>query len=186
MTERRARGSAKSRRLQAFALVAVIAVVGAGGWAIIAATQSPETEDCPDGAECVVIHTSTGDHLFTVEWAVTASERACGLMFREEMPSDHGMVFDFRVERAVSFWMSNTLISLDMIFIEDGGEVLSVAEFTTPLSLEGVPSAGPVRYVLEVVGGTAGRIGLSPGDMIDLERASGVTAGTAICYPPPE
>jgi uncharacterized membrane protein (UPF0127 family) len=175
---------ARSRRIPAYALLLLVVAVGAVGWALATATQAPENEACPQ-EECVTIHTSADDHLFTVEWAITTSERSCGLMFREEMADDYGMVFDFQVERAVSFWMSNTLISLDMIFIKDGGEVLNIAEFTTPLSLEGVPSDGPVRYVLEVVGGTADRIGLAPGDMIDLERAPGMIAGTAICFPPP-
>ncbi|MHA1559786.1 MAG: DUF192 domain-containing protein [Alphaproteobacteria bacterium] len=173
-------------RFPGYALLLLVAAAGAVGWALSASTQAPKAEACPAGAECVTIRTTTGDHLFTAEWAVTAAERSCGLMFREEMAADHGMVFDFRVERGVSFWMSNTLISLDMIFIKASGEVLNVAEFTTPLSLEGVPSAGPVRYVLEVVGGTADRIGLAAGDMIDLERAPGMTAGTAVCFPPPE
>jgi len=173
-------------RIPSYALLLVVAAAGAVGWARAASTQAPDAEVCPAEEECVTLRTASGDRLFTVEWAVTAAERSCGLMFREEMDHNHGMVFDFRLERNVSFWMSNTLISLDMIFIKASGEVVNVAEFTTPLSLEGVPSAGPVRYVLEVVGGTAERIGLEPGDMIDIERAPGLTAGTAVCFPPPE
>ena len=170
-----------ARRRRIYALLALVVTAGAVGWAL----STADAAACPTESECVTIHTATGDHLFTVEWAVTTAERSCGLMFRETMAADHGMVFDFHVERSVSFWMSNTLISLDMVFIQAGGQVLSVAEFTTPLSLEGVPSDGPVRYVLELIGGTADRIGLAPGDMIDLDRAPGVTAGTVICFPPP-
>lgn len=186
MARQPAPSRAGARRVPGYALLLLVAAAGAIGWALTAATQAPEADACPAEEECVTIHTSADDHLFTVEWAITAPERSCGLMFREEMADNHGMVFDFQVERAVSFWMSNTLISLDMIFIKDDGEILNIAEFTTPLSLEGVPSDGPVRYVLEVVGGTADRIGLAPGDMIDLERAPGMIEGTAICFPPPD
>ena len=115
--------------------------------------------------------------------AIEPAERNCGLMFREEMAADHGMVFDFQTERQVSFWMRNTYISLDMVFIRDGGEVLNVARNTTTLSDESVPSADPVRYVLELIAGTAERIGLEPGDMIDLDRAEGMTAGNGDLFP---
>jgi uncharacterized membrane protein (UPF0127 family) len=164
-------------------IVAAAALV-ALGWMLIASSQ--EGDGCPAGSECITVHTGTGGHLFTVEWATEPGQRTCGLMFREEMAADHGMVFDFDVEReGVSFWMRNTLIPLDMVFIRASGEVLNIAENTTPLSLEGVPAAGPVRYVLELNGGTADRIGLEAGDTIDLARAPGRTEGTAICFPPP-
>lgn len=154
------------------------------GWFLARESTTTSNGGCAAGAECVTVHTDTGDYVFTVEWAIDPAQRSCGLMFREEMAEDHGMIFDFEAERQVSFWMRNTLISLDMIFIRDGGEVLNVAEDTTPLSLEGVSSDGPVRYVLEVIAGTADRIGLEPGDMIDIARAQGMTEGTAVCFPP--
>lgn len=192
MARQPARGRSGASRFPGYGLLLLIAAAGAIGWALTAATQAPKAEACPAEEECVTIHTAGGAHLFTVEWAVTPAERSCGLMFRQEMAPDHGMVFDFQVERGVSFWMSNTLISLDMIFIKADGEVLNVAEHTTPLSLEGVPSDGEVRYVLEVIAGTAERIGLEeadriagiPGDMVTIERAPGRTEGTAICFPP--
>lgn len=148
-------------------------------------TTASAATACPADAECITVHTESGDHLFTVEWAVEREEQACGLMFRPEMAADHGMVFDFGVERPVAFWMHNTLIPLDMVFIRASGEVLNIAKNTTPLSDASVPSDGPVRYVLEVNGGVADEIGLVPGDMIDLARAPGMTEGTAICYPGP-
>jgi uncharacterized membrane protein (UPF0127 family) len=173
---------------QSLAIVVLIAILaGIGGMLAVAlgTTTADAAGTCPADAECITIHTDSGDHLFTVEWAVDRQEQACGLMFRPEMAADHGMVFDFGTERPVSFWMHNTLIPLDMIFIRASGEVLNIAENTTPLSDESVPSAGPVRYVLEVNGGVSASIGLAPGDLIDLERAPGMTAGTAICYPGP-
>lgn len=176
-------------RLTYAAIALGVVVIGLTAYFLLSPSQTNSDEriaDCPAGEECITVHTDSGDHVFTVEWAINTLERTCGLMYREEMDPDHGMVFDFQTERTVSFWMRNTLISLDMVFIRDGGEVLNIAEGTTPLSLEGVPSDGPVRYVFEVVAGTADRIGLEPGDMVDLERAPGMTEGTAVCAVPEE
>lgn len=172
-----------------FGAVILIVVAAVLVWFVAARPEvslaGPDEDGCPGNNECVTIHTDSGDYVFTVEWAIEPEQRRCGLMFREEMAADHGMVFDFFDEQVRSFWMRNTLISLDMIFIRDGGEVLNIAENTVPLSLESVPSDGPARYVLEVIAGTAERIGLEPGDMIDLDRAPGMTEGTAICFDPP-
>ena len=174
-------------RSRLVAFVMLVGATAAGGWLLTTESQAQASDvltACPADAECVTIHTATGDHIFTVEWAIEPDQRSCGLMFREEMAADHGMIFDFEFERQVSFWMRNTLIPLDMIFIRADGEVANIAEFTTPLSLEGVPSDGPVRYVLELNGGVAGLIGLRPGDMITVDRAESMTEGTAICFPP--
>ncbi|MGD9740647.1 MAG: DUF192 domain-containing protein [Bauldia sp.] len=157
----------RGRFLLASILAAVlIAPIGAGVLAQPTPAPAAAAEERP--AE-ITIHTVGGDHVFTVEWALTPTERQRGLMYRPEMAADHGMVFDFFVEAPVSFWMANTLIPLDMIFIREDGTVFSIAKNTTPLSLDGVPSGGPVRYVLEVNGGTADLIGLQPGDRIDLQ-----------------
>lgn len=117
----------------------------------------------------IVLHAGGGDQTFTIEWAVTPEERARGLMFRESMAADHGMIFDFGSDRPVAFWMKNTPLALDMIFIRDDGTVDSIAADTTPFSEASVPSGGPVRYVLEVLAGTSKRIGLVPGDRISFE-----------------
>jgi uncharacterized membrane protein (UPF0127 family) len=149
----------------------VLALAAVGGLAAGQAVAQPAVPLVPlvERPETITIHTDTGDHVFTVEWAVTDAERSRGLMFRTEMAPDHGMVFDFFREAPVSFWMRNTLISLDMIFIRADGTVLSIAQNTTPLSDAAVPSNGAVRYVLEVIGGTAARLSIDPGDRIDLE-----------------
>ena len=169
----------------AYSIIVIAAAVAGLVWLVLA-TSSGSADDatCPADTECVTAHTDTGDHVFTVEWAIEPAEQTCGLMFREAMAADHGMVFDFRTDGDHTFWMRNTLISLDMIFIRGDGEVVNVAANTTPLSLASVPSTGPVRYVLEVVAGTADRIGLEPGDRFDLARRPGLTAGTAVCFPP--
>jgi uncharacterized membrane protein (UPF0127 family) len=118
------------------------------------------------GIETLEIASSTGVHPFAVEMAETDEERSRGLMFRKELPEGKGMLFDFKVEQPVAFWMKNTYVSLDMIFIRSDGRVLSIAENTEPLSERGVPSGGPVRGVLEVVAGTAKKLGIKPGDRV--------------------
>jgi len=112
------------------------------------------------------IATKTGVQIFGVELAVTPEEQAKGLMFRRELPEKQGMLFDFHREQPTSFWMKNTYIPLDMIFIRADGRILRIAENTVPLSEAMVPSGGPVRAVLEVIGGTAKKLGIAPGDRV--------------------
>ena len=124
----------------------------------------------PAGAEPALepltIETASGRHEFQVELAATPEQQRRGLMFRTEMASDRGMLFDFRTEREAYFWMKNTYISLDIIFIRADGRVHRIAAATTPLSEKIVPSRGPVRAVLELNAGTAEKIGLKPGDRV--------------------
>jgi uncharacterized membrane protein (UPF0127 family) len=112
------------------------------------------------------IVSKSGVHTFTVEMALTAEEQAKGLMFRRELPEGEGMLFDFHREQPASFWMKNTYVSLDMIFIRGDGTILKIAENTVPLSEALVQSGGPVRAVLEVVAGTARKLGIAPGDRV--------------------
>ena len=114
----------------------------------------------------IEIVSKTGVHTFAVELAVTPEEQARGLMFRRELPEGQGMLFDFQREQPATFWMKNTYVSLDMIFIRADGRILRIAENTVPLSEALVPSGGPVRAVLEVVAGTARKLGIAPGDRV--------------------
>jgi uncharacterized protein len=107
-----------------------------------------------------------GVHSFTVELATNDEERSRGLMFRKTLPEGHGMLFDFEHEAPVAFWMHNTYIPLDMIFIRADGSILRIAENAEPLSDRLIPSGGPVRAVLEVIGGTARKLGIAPGDQV--------------------
>ena len=117
----------------------------------------------------LAIVTADARHEFTVELALTPEQHQQGLMFRREMARDAGMLFDFGARhRRASMWMKNTYIPLDMLFIRDGGEIESIAARTTPHSLEAVSSRGPVRYVLELNAGTAARLGIAPGDRVEM------------------
>jgi len=112
------------------------------------------------------IVSKTGVHVFKVEIADTEASREKGLMFRKSLPDGQGMLFNFHREQDVSFWMQNTYIPLDMIFIQGDGRILRIAENTEPLSTKLVPSGGPVLAVLEVLGGTASKFGIAPGDRV--------------------
>ncbi|MET0922191.1 MAG: DUF192 domain-containing protein [Xanthobacteraceae bacterium] len=112
------------------------------------------------------IASKNGVHIFGVEMAVTPEEQAKGLMFRRELPEGQGMLFDFQREQPTSFWMKNTYISLDMIFIRADGRILRIAENTVPLSEALVSSSGPVRAVLEVIAGTCKKLGIAAGDRV--------------------
>jgi len=117
-------------------------------------------------ANTLEIAGKNGVHVFSVEIAANDEQRARGLMFRKEMPEGHGMLFDFQREQEVAFWMKDTYIPLDMIFIRGNGRILRIVENTVPLSLQLVPSGGPVRAVLELNGGTTRKLGIAPGDQV--------------------
>ncbi len=118
------------------------------------------------GTATIEIVTSSGVHAFSVEMATNDAERSRGLMYRKSMPEGHGMLFDFQTEQPVSFWMHNTYIPLDMIFIRADGRILRVAENATPMSDNLIPSGGPVRGVLEVIAGTARKLHIAAGDRV--------------------
>lgn len=124
------------------------------------------TSAAAQNTERVEIVTRSGVHVFDVEMAVTSEQRATGLMHRKELPFGRGMLFDFGVEGPISMWMRNTYVSLDMIFIHADGRIARIAENTTPLSEAIIPSGAPVKSVLEVVAGTAKRLGIAPGDRV--------------------
>ncbi len=110
--------------------------------------------------------TARGEHKFQVWIAENEQSRAQGLMFIKELAANQGMLFLFDRPRFTSFWMKNTYLSLDIIFIDPAGLVVNVAKDTTPLSIESVESAAPVTAVLELNAGTAERIGLKARDRI--------------------
>src|SRR6202034_776791 len=106
----------------------------------------------------------TGVPPFAVELATNDAERTRGLMSRKELPEGRGMLFDFEEDQPVSFWMHNTYISLDMIFIAGDGRIVRIAENTEPLSDRLIPSGAPIRAVVEVIAGSARQLGIAPGD----------------------
>jgi uncharacterized protein len=112
------------------------------------------------------IVSASGVHAFNVDLVTTEEERQRGLMFRKELPQGQGMLFDFFTDQPVSFWMHNTYISLDLIFIRSDGRIMRIAENAEPMSDNLIPSGAPVRGVLEVIAGTARELGIKPGDKV--------------------
>jgi uncharacterized protein len=105
-------------------------------------------------------------HRFRVQTALTPSQQETGLMWRKSMPADEGMLFVFPEAKQATFWMRNTLISLDLIFIRADGTIANIAARAKPLSLETIPSKGRVIAVLELVGGRAKALGVKPGQRV--------------------
>tara|TARA_R110002167_G_scaffold144999_2_gene335843 strand:- start:517 stop:939 length:423 start_codon:yes stop_codon:yes gene_type:complete len=114
----------------------------------------------------VVIVSGGARHAFAVELAISEEQHQRGLMFREQMADDAGMLFLFRGRTERAFWMKNTLIPLDMLFIDDGGRIMKVHHSAVPGSLEAISSDHPVVAVLEINGGLSRRLGIKAGDIV--------------------
>lgn len=104
---------------------------------------------------------------FQAELADDAQERTIGLMFRQELGANQGMLFIFPADTSGSFWMKNTLISLDIIFINADRKIVSIVERAEPQTTTPRSSAGPYRYVLEISGGRSSELGIQSGDQIE-------------------
>ena len=155
------------------------AVAGAAAALLLACTAEPvpnASQPLParaaSGLELAPLTIESGgrSHRFTVEVARTPDEQARGLMYRERLGADEGMIFPFDFPRPASFWMRNTLIPLDMIFIREDGTIARIAANTVPLSEETVSSGELVIAVLELRGGRAAELGISEGDRVSWPR----------------
>lgn len=107
--------------------------------------------------------TASGRHDFKVWIAADPKSRERGLMFIRSLPADQGMLFLFEWPRYATFWMKNTYLSLDIVFIDPDGVVVNIARDARPQSLDAIQSDAPVKGVLELLAGTATKIGLTPG-----------------------
>lgn len=114
----------------------------------------------------LVIDTPKGPVQFTVEMATTWPQQETGLMFRKSVAPNAGMLFDFGKEQETAFWMKNTLIPLDMLFIKANGTIARIAANAKPLSEESIPSYEPVRAVLEIAGGRAVQLEIRAGGKV--------------------
>ena len=126
---------------------------------------------CSPSSSHVVIHPRTGNPIrVDVEVADTAEKRNFGLMYRRKLPELQGMLFLFPREALLSFWMKNTPLSLDIIFINAAHTIVGIAENTTPFSRKPLPSGRPAQFVLEVNGGFCQRHGIVVGDRVELPK----------------
>jgi hypothetical protein len=120
-------------------------------------------------AEPLVIHAGGSAYKFEVEIVTTPETRAQGLMFREALAANAGMLFIYPGEQPVSFWMKNTLIPLDMLFLKADGSIAHIARNAVPHDETPIDSGAPVKAVLEVKGGTAAALGIKEGDRVEYQ-----------------
>ena len=146
--------------------VAVLLTMAACAQPNAPANQDAEGHLGPLPMEDLTIETAHGVQRFHVEIADNNAEREQGLMYRRSMDADHGMLFDFNPPQQVSFWMHNTFLPLDIIFIGQDGRILNIAANATPFSDDNIPAAGPVRGVLELNAGRAAALDILPGDRV--------------------
>ncbi|QJQ31149.1 DUF192 domain-containing protein [Sphingomonas lacunae] len=151
-----------------FALLLAGAALGLGGCSG-AGADGPVAES---GLRLVPLTIQQGSqtHRFTVEVAATTAEQQRGLMMRTSLAPDRGMIFPFDPPKAASFWMKDTLIPLDLLFIRADGSIDRIAENTPPESLEPIVSGGEVAAVLELAGGSAARLGLDESAIVRWEK----------------
>ena len=114
----------------------------------------------------LTIVTAGGPRQFTVELATTPAQMEQGLMFRKSLAPDAGMLFDYTAPSMAMMWMKNTLIPLDMLFVDAQGRIVNIHERAVPGSLATISAAAPARAVIELNGGTAARLGIRPGDRV--------------------
>ncbi|MFP1645040.1 DUF192 domain-containing protein [Pontitalea aquivivens] len=157
MGSRAARGALTAMGLRRFGIVL-------GLLAGLAGPASAAPAACRD--DLVLIRHDRGEARFAVEIADDAAERAQGLMGRERMPAGAGMLFIYDRPEPVAFWMKNTPLPLDLLFIDETGRVVHLHENAVPFDETPLPSGTPVLMVLEINGGLARRIGIAPGAVI--------------------
>ncbi len=128
--------------------------------------QSPGKLVGFDRDEITIETANGGRHVFDVEMALSPEQRAQGLMFRHSMAPTAGMLFVYERAEQRAMWMKNTLIPLDMLFIDQGGVIVRIQERTVPFSLQAITSGQAVTAVLELNAGTTSRLSIKPGDRV--------------------
>ncbi|HWH22918.1 MAG TPA: DUF192 domain-containing protein [Allosphingosinicella sp.] len=154
------------KKLWALPALALLAGCGANS----EAPKEKRPISTQQGLERMPLQIRSGDkvHKFEVEVAATPEQQATGLMFVERLGPDEGMLFPFNPPRPASFWMKNTLIPLDMIFVRPGCTIARIAVNTIPQSLDPVGVEEPVSAVLELAGGRTAELGIKEGDCVVL------------------
>jgi uncharacterized membrane protein (UPF0127 family) len=155
------------RRARPFALTLVAALLLLTGcFAGVGCKQQPPPLPPHEYGK---VDVKVGSRTFRLDIAATNATRRYGLMNRSSMPENRGMIFVFRDEQPLSFWMENTLIPLDIIYLSAAGNVVSIAH-GKPMDKTNLPSAGPARFAIELNEGAAAAAGLKPGSHIDLPQ----------------
>ena len=154
-------------RILALAAAALVGFGSAG--CALAQSVDPTAPDAVveyGGPDPLVIEGDFGEHTFTVEVADTDDSRERGLMYRESMDPDAGMLFDFGREDFMSIWMANTIIPLDILYVRANGEIAKIVTGAQPFSRRPMSSDYPVIAVVELNGGRTLELGIEPGDVV--------------------
>ena len=114
----------------------------------------------------LVIVTQDTEHNFMVEEAKTIDQQARGMMFRDSMGDNEGMIFEFAEPKVATIWMKNTAISLDIIFVKEDGKILKIEHMAQPYTLRSASSEAVVAAVVELKGGISKDLGIEPGDTV--------------------
>lgn len=131
----------------------------------LAASENGGAMILPVDLAALIIETSAGEQRFSIEIADDDYQRSAGLMFRTRMDDDHGMLFVFDKERRLTFWMKNTPMPLDLIFIGSDGRIVGILN-GEPYSLAPIGPKAPAQFVLELKAGTADKAGIADGDLV--------------------
>ena len=142
------------------ALLLLVSVLGGG----FSSPLFAELQKFPTSELTIV--SANGPHRFNVEVAETPAQMEQGLMFRTSLAPDAGMLFIYPQPTVATMWMKNTLIPLDMLFVDIRGRIVNIRQRAVPQSLDVISAAAPVRAVIELNGGTAARLGIEPGDKV--------------------
>lgn len=145
--------------LRLFAALLALLMLSAAPAMAVSSDGQPALPTIP-----LTLVTASGKHKYTVELARTAEQQSAGMMFRKAMARNRGMLFPFEPPRPVAFWMENTVLSLDLVFINPDGRVGKIAARATPFSRDMINRYEATAAVLELIAGEAARIGLRPGD----------------------
>jgi uncharacterized membrane protein (UPF0127 family) len=139
-----------------------LAIAAAWVFGAVGPGQAQPPPQAPLPITTVVIDSARGPVTFRAEIAGDPASQERGLMYRTKLAPDAGMLFDFHRSDYQIFWMKNTVLPLDMIFIRDDGSISSIAPNSVPFSETRIPSSEPVRAVLEINGGRAAQLGIEP------------------------
>jgi uncharacterized membrane protein (UPF0127 family) len=159
--------------MKLLASLAAFAVLAFSACAHAQPPQNPVGQNPVGPTDELTIVSGEKSHAFKVELADTPQESEMGLMHRPSMPRDHGMIFDFGRPTETTMWMKNTLIPLDMLFLDGQGKIVAIAENARPGSLRMVGPGFPVRSVLEINGGLTNELGIKPGDTVEYDKLFG-------------
>jgi len=133
---------------------------------VFAQTEQNDVVDFGEPQPLSIV-SENGTHAFLVEEAKTIDQQARGMMWRDTMGEDEGMIFEFAEPKIATIWMKNTAIPLDILFVRSNGQILKIEHMAQPYKLRSASSEGTVAAVVELKGGRALELGIKPGDTVE-------------------